>query len=318
MEPRVLELFAGIGGAALAFQGIGKVAAAIDINQNAKQVYQQNFSHPYLTRSIEDLSTEEFLECGANTWWVSAPCQPYTRRGKQLGEQDNRSRALHHLIAILGDVKPTCFLLENVIGFRGSHSHQKLLSRLEDLGYQVAEHECCPTDLGIPNRRPRYYLAATTDSSLEPDGLRMPRKAIAQIVGDFIDDSSPGEFELGEEEYEKYVQGLNIVTPESRTSTCFTSAYGRSLTKSGSYLQQGDRKVRRFSPLEVSRFLGFQESTGSQSFFFPETLDARQLWKLLGNSISVTIVREILSQLFRRDKMEQLNQSENAEKSQAN
>jgi tRNA (cytosine38-C5)-methyltransferase len=50
---------------------------------------------------------------------MSPPCQPYTRGGKQLDLEDNRTQALKNLINILPQLKtkPEFIMLENVVNF---------------------------------------------------------------------------------------------------------------------------------------------------------------------------------------------------------
>ena len=70
---------------------------------------------------------------------------------------------------------------------------------------------------------------------------------------------------------------------------CFTSAYGRSHVRSGSYLQQ-DTGVRRFSPTEILRLLGFPAS-----YRLPPDLSLSKAWRLVGNSLAIAPVRAMLS-----------------------
>jgi hypothetical protein len=86
----------------------------------------------------------------------------------------------------------------------------------------------------------------------------------------------------------------------SRTLTaCFTSAYGRSPVRSGSYLALAPRAectgddpppLRRFSPAEVLRLLGFPAA-----FRLPPELPRDAAWHLAGNSLSLPAVRAVLA-----------------------
>jgi hypothetical protein len=59
----------------------------------------------------------------------------------------------------------------------------------------------------------------------------------------------------------------------------------------GSYLRCATG-VRRFAPEEIARLLSFPPA-----FSFPEALPLRKRWHLLGNSLSVAAVREVLRDL---------------------
>jgi tRNA (cytosine38-C5)-methyltransferase len=117
----------------------------------------------------------------------------------------------------------------------------------------------------------------------------------------------------------------DIVTPDSRQSCCFTKAYGHHVEGAGSFLQQAVHEsaasvgeefrqalrlqprpagpcplsrlhLRYFSDAEIARLLGFPAT-----FRFPDDVPRKQRNRLLGNSLSVTVVAELLCFLYRGD-----------------
>lgn len=313
---KVLELFAGIGGAARAFEGLADPVAAIDINQNAQRVYRENFPHPYEIASLESIPAAQFKDWDADVWWASPPCQPFTVRGNRQGSADNRCRPLRYLIELLKACPPRYFFLENVPGFECSTIHDQLVETLKETGFDVGELFLCPTRFGIPNRRLRYYLVATLDpparKNLESVARLVDYSSPPRPLKEFLDQEnientgqshpvtihSADQLVVPRAILEKHGSGMNRVRKADRTSHCFTAAYGKSWTRSGSYLEasrsRGPEMVRRFSPTEVCRLLGFQLPTFSRTFALPRDLTYRQLWKLLGNSISVAVARELI------------------------
>ena len=302
-RPRVMEFFAGIGGAARAFEGMADVVAAIDINQNAERVYRANFDHPYIVKSIESLSVSALTDWSADTWWLSAPCQPFTRRGQRRGSQDLRSAALKYLLRILVSHPPRHLLLENVPGFESSGMRNELVMVLKAGGFHITELEICPTVFGVPNRRVRYYLVASRDIHFEWSVTDVETRNL----GEFLDQSAVEGSVLAPAILERYQAGMNVVPRDARATNCFTAAYGRSMTRSGSFLEEHGR-VRRFTPAEIARLLGFQNDEFGSSFILPDSLSDQQLYKLLGNSISVTVVR-----MLARKFLGQLNGSRHVE-----
>ena len=67
-----------------------------------------------------------------------------------------------HLIRSVQKMKnlPKYLALENVIGFEESLTCSTLLDALESIGYNCMQFALSPTQLGVPNERPRYYLLA--------------------------------------------------------------------------------------------------------------------------------------------------------------
>jgi len=94
-----------------------------------------------------------------------------------------------------------------------------------------------------------------------------------------------------------YRSALDIIDPHDRTAVtaCFAGGYGKSIIRSGSYLQSGD-SLRRFSPTEIARLLGF-----SDELTFPHSVATRRRWKMLVNSVSIPVVRSILARMAQPD-----------------
>jgi len=284
---KALELFAGIGGFSAAAGHTVNVVAALDASAHVLSVYAHNFSHPIMQTNLEGRGPEALDRYEADLWWMSPPCQPYTVRGKGRDLDDPRARSFLWVLEALPSALPRYLALENVAGFADSRARDALLRTLKESGYLFQERILCPTELGIPNLRPRYYLAASREAELRPFLL----KQVGRPLPDYLDSEPDEELFLPTQAVKKYGRGFSIATPEDTQgmATCFTGAYGRSWTLSGSYLKYPDSRVRRFSPEEIARLLHFPES-----FRFPDGVSRQQRWKYLGNSLNVAAVREVL------------------------
>lgn len=290
---KALELFCGLGGAAAALGPEVEVVAALDIHQGALAIYRHNFRHRTQARTLESLSAAELAGFDAELWWLSPPCQPFTRRGQARDDRDPRSRALLALTPHLGVVKPRFLALENVPGFAGSRTHARLRAELDGAGYEVAELELCPSELGWPNRRRRFYLVASLAGLAEPRPPAEPPARLADCLLWGPDEPFPGELAVSPELVASYRHALDVVDARdpSAVTACFTSAYGRSPVRSGSYLRTAEG-LRRFAPAEILRLLGFPSW-----YQLPSTVPTGLGWRLAGNSLSVPAVRTVLSRL---------------------
>jgi site-specific DNA-cytosine methylase len=168
---------------------------------------------------------------------------------------------------------------------------RRLVDLLSNRGYAIQECLLCPTELGVPMRRPRYYLMASRVHLSPPVVIvDMPLRPL----GDFLDggDGSgvPDELHVGGDVLARFGKGFRILDPKDPQAytTCFTSGYGRSLMHAGSYLRCAGG-VRRFAPEEIARLLHFPEG-----FRFPDRMTLRKKWHLVGNSLSVAAVRKVL------------------------
>lgn len=289
---RILELFSGIGAVSVAAGDLHEVVGAIDISQPAMEVFRANHLAPTRVQEITSLSDKELAGFSADLWWMSPPCQPFTRRGLQQDLADSRTTPLLHLIRAIESVGPTHVAVENVIGFEDSATYSLLTETLNRAGYHVAITQLCSSEFGLPNLRPRFFLAASKAACPHFDPPRKPQQALA--VSAFLDSDHQlrhwgDDLFVDAATLEAYRRAVSIVTGDSQLTRCFTSAYGRSIVRSGSYLQV-ENGFRRFSPVEVARLLGFGED-----IVLPRALTSRQLWKLLGNAVSVPCARLVLN-----------------------
>ena len=294
---RALELYCGIGGFAAATTGLNiRIVGALDQNPAALDTYRLNYpEHPARQADLERISAWELTAPTADVWWLSPPCQPYCERGARRDLDDPRSKSLMHimeLLACIPDEKlPVNIALENVVGFTQSTAREKLLQVLHGRGYTVHERLLCPTELGVPSRRPRYYLASSR--SILTMAVPPEPKQLQPLTGylDSLDAKNlRTELQLPEDIVSRFGKGLRILDPAdpSACTTCFTSGYGRSIVNAGSYLAC-EGKVRYFAPEEITRLLHFPDT-----FRFPGEMPLRKRWHLAGNSLSAVAVREIL------------------------
>ncbi|VDM36487.1 unnamed protein product, partial [Hydatigera taeniaeformis] len=135
---------------------------------------------------------------------------------------------------------------------------------------------------------------------------------------------------LGRSELTKYHRILDIVTPNSKRSACFTKGYAHRFEGTGSFLQVPQPsnvlkscpadttclpRIRAFHSKEIARLLCFPEYFGMSISLlsvlhwlpvmcefdvteFPESVNEKQRRRLLGNSINVLVVAHILYWAF--------------------
>ena len=293
---RAIEFFAGIGGFACAAERawpqIELELTAIDIDHAARTVYQLNHNHPYVTAEIQSLSTATLAQMAADVWWLSPPCQPYSCRGYQRDIDDPRAASLLFLIKQIEQLRPRMLALENVQGFADSRAVELLNGVLTQCGYFSMHRHLCPTEMGWPNRRPRFYLLASLEPLRTWDPLPRYECSLSQLIEHAEFDAQ--DCLVASELVERFVVGMDRIDPTQAgcVSACFGSSYGKSLLHAGSYCQHGST-WRRFAPVEVARLLGFP-----RDFVLPKEMTNRRLWKLLGNSLSIPAVEYVLRHLF--------------------
>jgi len=278
---QVVEFFAGLGGWRVAIGGNAGVRAAYDISPHALAAYALNHGMEPRARELATLRSSELAALEADTWVMSPPCQPFCRMGKRQDLEDPRSRAFLHLLDLFRAAPPRRLLLESVEGFWGSQAHGLLVERLEEAGMDHRGFTLCPTRFGLPNQRPRAFVAASREGLVpqpEPDLRPGP-------VSGYLDaEEDPGLY-LGAEVLEKHRAGLDLVRPESTRTACFIGGYYRKYVGGGSYLVT-DRGIRRFSVDEAARLLGWPAPPR-----FPGGMPVEARYKLLGNGLSIPVAK---------------------------
>jgi DNA (cytosine-5)-methyltransferase 1/tRNA (cytosine38-C5)-methyltransferase len=262
------------------------VVRAIDHDEAAHDTYTAHFGPHALRRNLDSVKDRDLA--GADAWWMSPPCQPYTVRGKGRDLDDPRAKSLVHLMDRLSVLRPEVFAMENVPGFPGSRAHALVRRTLREAGYQVAEVLRCPAELGVPMRRPRFYLLARRDRAVVvPPAEVRPRR-----LADHLDADPDPELWADEELQRRYAGKLALVDPADADAVAhvFTGAYGVSPVYSGSWVHT-EAGPRRFSVAEVLRLMGFPEG------FALATDKPKKAYKLVGNSLSVDAVASLLPAL---------------------
>ena len=152
---RALDLFCGAGGLSLGFWARGFDVVGIDQSSDAVLTYKLNLGEA----NCADLN--EALEFpGADVIIAGPPCQPWSRAGKQLGEQDERD-GLAITLRIIREIRPFAVVIENVpelARYRKRKHIDALEAKLSSLGYAVEEHLLNAADYGVPQNRRRIFV----------------------------------------------------------------------------------------------------------------------------------------------------------------
>ena len=261
------------------------VAGAYDQDREANATYLSWHKHVPYDANLTTVQASRLARHGPAGWLMSPPCQPYTVKGRGQDEQDPRARALLNLVEIVPQLRPPFLFLENVPPFQHSNCRNRLVQTLEQGGLQYRELTLCPTDLGIPNRRHRYYLLAAPRLLAQP-----PVPTVGRPLAEYLDDAPDPALDVCHFTAEQR-HTLDIVR-DDQPAACFGSSYGRARTRSGSYLEDQGR-LRRFSPTEILRLLHFPGRAA-----FAKELPIRRRYALAGNSVNVAVVSYLLKWLL--------------------
>lgn len=179
----VLELCAGAGGQALGFEKAGfEHAGLVEWDSHACKTLRHN--RPKWKVFEEDLNTFDATPfIGVDVVAAGLPCPPFSKAGKQLGDQDERN-LFPAALKIIKLVQPRAVIIENVRGildavFKDYREH--LAGQLE--GYWTGWALLNASDYGVPQLRPRVNFVAIRKGFEHSFAWPTPRLKKAPTVG---------------------------------------------------------------------------------------------------------------------------------------
>jgi len=197
--PTYLDLFAGAGGLSLGLTQAGwRGIAGVDYWSDAVDTYQANLDHPGYALDIRELRGKQLAAvCPDQPDWIvgGPPCQGYSTVGKR-NREDQRNQLFREFLRLVKALKPSGFVIENVLGLKDMSFEQEVASEFERLGYSVVFMVLTAAEHGVPQLRRRVVFVGhrVAGRFLGPPKTHLPEEAVT--VGEAIFDLphlSPGE-----------------------------------------------------------------------------------------------------------------------------
>ena len=314
---KIASFFAGIGGFDYAAQKAGdfETVYANEISRRAYETFEMNFPLEVDKRSIWDIKPEELPDfdvlCGG------FPCQSFSSAGRQAGRQDARCRLSYALLPMIAYKKPRVIFLENVKGLLNHDKGQFLfdiLQELADLGYFVKWKLINAKHYGPPQNRERVYFVGfrnfceynnfyfpNTESTFEE---RCQRKLECVDLNKTVEscyyadvNTRTGKRIFGFAKLFGLLPGDffcwridKFCFQPQDIFYCFT--HKASFFDGMTSLIDNAGRVRSLTAKEVIYIQGFL-----QDYKFNEALSPRVIFGLIGNSVSIWVVKLIFEQI---------------------
>lgn len=164
-----LEICAGAGGQALGLEQAGfEHVNLVEIDAAACQTIRINRTHWRVTEGdLHHYSADKWK--GIELLAGGVPCPPFSKAGKQLGNDDERD-LFPEAIRLVSECKPQAVMLENVRGLLDSvfdEYRARLITDLKKLGYIAEWRLLNASDFGVPQLRPRVVFVALRKGAAE-------------------------------------------------------------------------------------------------------------------------------------------------------
>jgi DNA (cytosine-5)-methyltransferase 1 len=300
---RFIDLFCGIGGFRIAFEGAGaECVFSSDYDKFSQQTYEANFGEkPHgdiHAVAVADIPVFDIL-CGG------FPCQPFSLAGvskknslgRLHGFQDAKQGNLFFSIAdILDFHRPAAFVLENVKNLKGHDGGKtfEIIHRTltEVLGYTVY-HKIIDAQSVVPQHRERIFFVGFREAR----HFEFPQfPACGPKLGSILEQRPDPKYTLSDNLW-SYLQnyaakhraagngfGFGLVTESDITRTLSARYH-----KDGSeiLISQGPRNnPRRLTPRECANLMGYPDD-------FKIVVSDTQAYRQFGNSVVVPVVERI-------------------------
>lgn len=157
-----LEICAGAGGQALGLEGAGfHPKALVEIDAHCCNTLRYNRpAWRVIEGDVHQFDATPFR--GVDLLAGGVPCPPFSKAGKQLGQDDERD-LFPQALRLVAECRPKAVMLENVRGFLDAvfdDYRGKLKSQLDTLGYRADWRLLNASDFGVSQLRPRVVIVA--------------------------------------------------------------------------------------------------------------------------------------------------------------
>lgn len=312
---RFIDLFAGIGGLRLGFQGVGgHCVFTSEWDKYSRKTYQSNFRDNHeLGGDVREFSNNPHLIPDHDVLLAGFPCQPFSIAGvskkNALGRPhgflcDTQGTLFFDTAKIIQHHQPAAFVLENVKNLERHDRGQTFATIMnvltKELGYHV-QSRVIGSQPWVPQKRERIFIVGfknptafnfqslkfpttrpTMESVLDENSLVDPKYTLTEHLWRYLQNYKAKHEAAGNG------FGYGLVGPTDVARTLSARYY-----KDGSEIlvSQPGGRPRRLTPRECARLMGFER--GERKWIIPPGVSDTQAYRQFGNAVVVPVVEFI-------------------------
>lgn len=187
MRPKVIDLFAGVGGLSLGFEDCGfDVVLANECDESIAVAYEANHRDTrMIVGDITSLDLEKTFGSYAGKIDVvigGPPCQGFSQKGQRKTIHDERNFLFKYYVKVVELVKPQYFVMENVpnlLTAEDGYFRKEIEELFNLMGYQLKMGILNASDYGVPQNRRRAVIIGKRGA--EAPDLPKPRNMTVTI-----------------------------------------------------------------------------------------------------------------------------------------
>jgi len=313
-------LFAAIGGFAHAYQQAGAtIVWANEKDDHATLTFKENFPNVvHYHKPVENLSViADHLE-SVDILTAGFPCQPFSIAGNRLGFDDARGVLFLEIVRLIrefGEKKPKIIVMENVKNLQShdkGRTFKRIQTEIQKAGYWFPDSNAkilnTSTHTDIPQNRERIFMVALSMQYFNSDSFEFPQElpnGSLRSVREFLDLNRKADsvyyFEKDSQYYPLFVDALDSGDPkavyqlrrvyvrQNKSDTCFALTASMGMGGHNQPVIKDRWGIRKLTPRECARLQGYDDDW----FVMPSNVSRSQLYKQIGNSVTVPLVKKI-------------------------
>lgn len=311
MKPRVVSLFAGIGGIDLGFMQAGfEIVWANECDTAACRTYRHNHGGNHLAEAdIRKVPTDMMPDFEVLT--AGFPCQPFSIAGLQKGFKDRDGNLFFEITRIIDAKRPRIVFLENVPNLMehdGGRTFLVIYNSLVQCGYSIYYRVMASNEYGnLPQIRKRIYITAVRDDIAdhvfhhpEPVELTLQSSDIIrrheQQNDIYYYNGKTLYNHLAEHMRDRYaiyrITDTEVRWTKNRMCPTLTANMGTRPDRV--HVVWDDFGIRKLTLRECLAFQGFPKN-----YYFPNTITIDDAYKQIGNTVSVPVIKRIAEEIYK-------------------
>jgi DNA (cytosine-5)-methyltransferase 1 len=298
-EIRFIDLFCGIGGFRIAAEIAckdkkikPKFVFASDIDSDAQKIYQANFAEipqgDITQIDVANIPEHDILLAGF-------PCQPFSICGDLKGFEDIRGTLFFNIARILEAKQPSAFILENVKQLKGHQQGktlQRIIEKLNDLGYYTDYQVLNALNFGLPQKRERIFIVGfRKQQSIVWPKPNIQMKSLSEVLEQTVTEFYYASERIRQNRLEKTIGKKQYNEPtiwhENKAGNISIYPFSCALRAGASYNYLLVNGERRLTEREMLRLQGFPDSYSIVGRY-------QAMRKLTGNTIAIPCVVAVL------------------------
>lgn len=296
---RFIDLFAGIGGIRLGFEGHSNDTECVyssEWDKYAQKTYEANFGvkpdgdiTKVKARNIPDF---DVLLAGF-------PCQPFSSIGKREGFANKTQGTLFFdILRILKYHMPSAFLLENVPGLltiQHGYTFDTIINSLKEAGYSVHSKVLEASNFGLAQSRKRVIIVGFRNDVDDSKFIIPEGNGKNTYIKDILEDNPQG-YTISKRLQHNYLfkkdDGRPYVVDKTtkKYAKTLNSSYHKIQRLTGTFVKGGETGLRLLSKTECMRLQGFPED-------FKVPVSRTQMYRQMGNSVAIPMIEAVSDNL---------------------